>query len=241
MALQKPIVKNSGAYEQIQSGDTLSPGSVSISQGLVGTPSLSFSSDADCGIWSSGADAIDFSVNGTNAVRINTTSVTTPLRGGFGVAINTLAACAILEINGTSGGVLLPRLSTTQRNAVSTPLDGLLFYNDTTDKLTIRANGAWEEVGAPVYSSVSVSFFSDTERRVTISNAACTTSSKIIGSITRPNTADGDDPGYIYVFNVVSRSNGSFDVLIAATIMGDREGIGLYPPAESINFVYTLQ
>ena len=53
---------------------------------------------------------------------------------------------AILEARSTTKGLLLPRMNTTQRDAISTPSDGLMIYNTTTDKINIRANGAWEAV-----------------------------------------------------------------------------------------------
>lgn len=57
-------------------------------------------------------------------------------------------ATAILQLDGVTGGLLLNRLTTTERNALTSVPDGLLLYNTTTDALTIRANGAWVELGA---------------------------------------------------------------------------------------------
>ena len=48
---------------------------------------------------------------------------------------------AALEIKSTTQGLLLPRLTTSQRDAVNTPLAGLLIYNST----------AWENPG--IYGS----------------------------------------------------------------------------------------
>lgn len=38
------------------------------------------------------------------------------------------APSSMLEVNSTSKGVLLPRLTTVQRNAISNPANGLLIY-----------------------------------------------------------------------------------------------------------------
>ncbi len=43
------------------------------------------------------------------------------------------------------GGVL-PTLTTTERNALSSPSNGMLIYNSTTHKAQVRANGAWADL-----------------------------------------------------------------------------------------------
>jgi len=53
---------------------------------------------------------------------------------------------AKLEISSTTQGVLFPRMTTTQRNAISTPADGLVIYNTTDNKLQVRAAGAWVDL-----------------------------------------------------------------------------------------------
>jgi len=55
-------------------------------------------------------------------------------------------ASAKLEISSTTQGVLFPRMTTTERNAISTPADGLVIYNTTDNKLQVRAAGAWVDL-----------------------------------------------------------------------------------------------
>ena len=50
---------------------------------------------------------------------------------------------AILTLTSTSKPLLLPRMTTTQQNAVSSPVNGMLIYNSTTGKFTGYAGGAW--------------------------------------------------------------------------------------------------
>lgn len=52
------------------------------------------------------------------------------------------AASASLEIAGTDGAVLVPRLTTTQRDAL-TATDGMVIYNATTGHFEFREGGAW--------------------------------------------------------------------------------------------------
>jgi len=67
-----------------------------------------------------------------------------------GAAINTSGAAAdpsaMLDVSGTSSGVLINRLTTAQRNAIINPAQALLIFNTTTYCLEIFANGLWQSV-----------------------------------------------------------------------------------------------
>lgn len=67
------------------------------------------------------------------------------------------SASAALDIGGTTNGILIPRLTTTQQNAISSPASGLVIYNTDTLGLVDYNGSAWlkeRTAGAPV-SSVS--------------------------------------------------------------------------------------
>jgi hypothetical protein len=52
-------------------------------------------------------------------------------------------AKAMLDIASTTSGLLIPRMTTTQRNAITTPPNGLQIYNITTNKKYIEVpNGS---------------------------------------------------------------------------------------------------
>lgn len=59
------------------------------------------------------------------------------------VGTSSISSSAKLEVQSTTSGVLLPRMTTTQRDAIASPADGLLIYNTSTSKLQGRAGGAW--------------------------------------------------------------------------------------------------
>jgi hypothetical protein len=53
---------------------------------------------------------------------------------------------AILEINSTTQGVLFPRMTTTQKNAIASPAAGLVVYDSTTNKLCCYNGSTWNDL-----------------------------------------------------------------------------------------------
>lgn len=66
--------------------------------------------------------------------------------GQVGINTSVPATTAILDIVSTTQGVLLPRMTTTQRDAIVSPPVGLVIFNSTTSKLNVRGAAAWEAV-----------------------------------------------------------------------------------------------
>lgn len=67
------------------------------------------------------------------------------LIGRLEIDDNTTSNPSILELQSTTRGLLLPRMTTTQRNAITSPVAGLVIYNTTTNKLNVYTTG-WEEL-----------------------------------------------------------------------------------------------
>lgn len=61
---------------------------------------------------------------------------------GIGIGLSAPATSAKLEIGGTNGALLLPRMTTTQQNAL-TAVNGMIIFNSSTGKFTGYAGGAW--------------------------------------------------------------------------------------------------
>ncbi|HLY18991.1 MAG TPA: tail fiber domain-containing protein [Bryobacteraceae bacterium] len=90
------LVIDINGYYAPQSGITLAPGSV-------GAPSLSFTGEADTGIYSSGAGTVNIATGGTNSVTVNSNG---------NVGIGTSSPAATLEVNGNAqvdGGNILAK------------------------------------------------------------------------------------------------------------------------------------
>jgi len=59
--------------------------------------------------------------------------------GQVGIGTTTPDPSAKLDVSSTTKGFLLPRMTTSQRNAISNPAEGLLIYNITTHKLEFNS------------------------------------------------------------------------------------------------------
>jgi hypothetical protein len=55
-------------------------------------------------------------------------------------------ASAKLQVESTTQGFLPPRMTTTQKNAISSPATGLVVYDTTLNKLSVYTGSAWETV-----------------------------------------------------------------------------------------------
>jgi uncharacterized protein (TIGR02145 family) len=70
-----------------------------------------------------------------------------------GVSINTNGmpadASAILDVSSSSQGLLIPRMTTTQRNSINSPALSLLIFNTTTNCFEAYVNGSWYSVSCP--------------------------------------------------------------------------------------------
>jgi len=65
--------------------------------------------------------------------------------GGVGIGTTAPDASAALDVSSSSKGLLLPRLSRTQRDAIAAPATGLTIYNTDTNKLNTWNGTSWEE------------------------------------------------------------------------------------------------
>ena len=53
---------------------------------------------------------------------------------------------AMLEVLSTTQGLLFPRMTTAQKNAIVAPAAGLAVYDTTLNKLCVRTAAAWETI-----------------------------------------------------------------------------------------------
>lgn len=67
-----------------------------------------------------------------------------------GVGTTTPHASAKLEVSSTTQGFLPPRMTTAQRNTISSPATGLIIFNTTSNVLNIYFSGAWYQLSSSV-------------------------------------------------------------------------------------------
>jgi uncharacterized protein (TIGR02145 family) len=70
-----------------------------------------------------------------------------------GLSINTSGTLAdnsaIFDISSTTHGLLIPRMTTAQRNGITSPATSLLIFNTTTNCFEAYVNGSWYSVSCP--------------------------------------------------------------------------------------------
>jgi hypothetical protein len=102
------------------------------------------------------------------------------------------------------------------------------------------ATGAQGPGGAATISSADIAYTDgDTFRRSSIADAAVSATSKIVGTIRRPDIEDADDKGYIYDHSVVKVYAGGFDLLTCAKAWGMDDPTAA-PPNETVKFYYAV-
>ena len=95
----------------------------------------------------------------TSVCETNVSSSTGAVSTVANVGVNTKTPdpSAMLDITSTIGGMAIPRLTTSQRNAIQSPAQGLMIYNTTTQTINFYdGEGHWLELSSPVAPSAPI-------------------------------------------------------------------------------------
>jgi hypothetical protein len=66
--------------------------------------------------------------------------------GNVGIGTSSPNASAILDAQSTTKGVRMPNMTTTQKNAISSPAAGLMVFDTTLAKLCVYSGSAWQTI-----------------------------------------------------------------------------------------------
>lgn len=93
----------------------------------------------------------------------------------------TLTDTAVINISSTTKGVLIPSMTTTQRDAISTPATGLIIYNTTSNRLNFYFSGSWRELVTNGVLTASRIVITDSNGNYTTTNAIFIDGSSNVG------------------------------------------------------------
>ena len=83
----------------------------------------------------------------TGTIKFSFAQNTFPANGAAGIGTTTPAGSSLLEVSSTTKGVLLPRMTKTQREAIAGPVEGLLIYQTNNQPGFYYYDGtAWKSV-----------------------------------------------------------------------------------------------
>lgn len=75
-----------------------------------------------------------------------------------GIGTTTPDASSVLDITSTEGGLLVPRMTSTQRDAIANPANGLIVYNTDTNTLNMNTGSTITPLWSIIESSNSVKY-----------------------------------------------------------------------------------
>jgi hypothetical protein len=143
-----------------------------------------------------------------------------------GIGTNSVDQSAMLQLNSTAKGFIPPRMNSTQRNAIVSPADGLLVFDNSTDSYWYSNAGKWIEL-APL-NNVAYKIPAD---RINPNGAAgdrfgsavCLGSTGTFGLVGAP----GDNSGAGAMFRLSASSNNLWNLTTqnpAGLVAGDAFG-----------------
>jgi hypothetical protein len=71
-------------------------------------------------------------------------------QNNIGIGTTTPNTSAVLDVNSTTRGLLPPRMTAAQRNAIASPANGLLVYDTDSASLMVRSAGVWRKLNSTV-------------------------------------------------------------------------------------------
>jgi hypothetical protein len=127
----------------VQSGDTL--GSVAF-YGADGTANQVFAAIAGIVDGAVSAGVVPTSITFTTGTSVGSQRAVITSAGLMGIGTGTPASCAIVDVTSTTLGFKFPVMTTTQKNAIASPVAGLVVFDSTLAKLCVYSGSAWQTI-----------------------------------------------------------------------------------------------
>jgi len=174
--------------------------------------------------------------------------------GNIGIGTSSPDASALVDIASTSQGFLEPRMSTAQRNAISSPVAGLQIFNTDTGTMQYY-NGSWQEVSsAPAavtpavqaYNNTGTNTTSSTYQPVGVSAAFALSDAshrvKITVTGVLQNSAPGNSQAAVTIFADASDLAPSTFGMSATDVSQDSLAFSwIYTPGDASSHTYSVQ
>lgn len=145
---------------RIKSGNFSGNPLLEIDRNAVGNNAMISLKTASATTWNFGIPAATLGISSSNFIIANSGGtqrfVIDSTTGGIGIGATSPLASAKLEVLSTTQGVLLPRMTTVQKNAISSPATGLIVYDTDMNALNIYRGTIWSQI------AVSMSIVSKT-------------------------------------------------------------------------------
>ena len=129
-------------------------------------------------------NSMDFFTNNSEAMTIDSA-------GKVGIGTATPVASALLELSSTTQGFLPPSLTTTERNAIGSPAEGLVVYNETTNQLNVYDGSSWTIAGGAVVNGATenelvtvASTVTELDAEANLTFDGSTNTLKVLGAVT---------------------------------------------------------
>lgn len=124
--------------------------------------------------------------------------------GQVGIGNDSPDASSMLDIQSTEAGILIPRMTTAQRNLITSPANGLMIFNTDTDELQYNSNSAF----TPVWQALDTAPASTSTigQSIKYSNTDITTDVNEAAIITAPllGTLEWNDNTTLYTANTTT-------------------------------------
>ncbi len=149
---------------------------------------------------------------------------------GVGIGTKTPDRSAMLDVVSTAKGMLVPRMNTAQRNAITSPARGLLVYDTTTNSFWFKNKNSWTELsggGSSIWQKSDSSVYLNNSENVGIGTDKPVNKLHVKGSLLI------NEP--FYETNIPPTANQTITMINGGTsIFGDSDSTGrLFDPGGS--------